>query len=213
MESKSSSPNKFDALPETTRERILTGALQLIASQGYKGATTRAIAEAAGVNEVTIFRQFGNKKQLFLAVLERYSAVMDIEEALQTQLSGNYRQDLIRIGTIFLRMMLARSQVILMSICEAQHDDEVREIVAQPPVRQQQLLAEYLREQMDKGVVRDLPDPDLAAQVFLAMFFEFSIRRSLESNDQPVQVEETVQQLVDIFISGTATINPIELQS
>lgn len=52
------------------RQRILAAAASLMASEGIKGATTRAIARAAGVNEVTIFRLFATKEGLLAAVLE-----------------------------------------------------------------------------------------------------------------------------------------------
>ena len=40
---------------EDTRNRIIRAAIELVDEQGYKGATTRAIAERAEVNEVTLF--------------------------------------------------------------------------------------------------------------------------------------------------------------
>ncbi|MEO7520573.1 MAG: helix-turn-helix domain-containing protein [Gemmatimonas sp.] len=46
------------------RNRILNAAARVYAQHGRRGATTRRIAEEAGVNEVTIFRQFGSKHAL-----------------------------------------------------------------------------------------------------------------------------------------------------
>jgi AcrR family transcriptional regulator len=46
------------------RNRILLAAARVYAAHGWRGATTRRIAEEAGVNEVTIFRQFGSKEAL-----------------------------------------------------------------------------------------------------------------------------------------------------
>lgn len=60
------------ALPQSdervsdTKLRILTAAITCFSSAGYKGCTTRQIADHAGVNESTIFRVFGNKKSLML---------------------------------------------------------------------------------------------------------------------------------------------------
>lgn len=47
-----------------TRNVILAAALEAYSRHGFRGATTRLIAETAGVNEVTIFRQFGSKEAL-----------------------------------------------------------------------------------------------------------------------------------------------------
>lgn len=50
--------------PPDTRDVILAAALETFSLYGFRGATTRRIAETAGVNEVTIFRHFGSKEAL-----------------------------------------------------------------------------------------------------------------------------------------------------
>lgn len=55
-----------DEKMSNTKLRILTAAISCFSSAGYKGCTTRQIADHAGVNETTIFRVFGNKKSLML---------------------------------------------------------------------------------------------------------------------------------------------------
>lgn len=46
------------------REKLLLAAGRIYAEVGFRGATTRRIADEAGVNEVTLFRLFGSKAQL-----------------------------------------------------------------------------------------------------------------------------------------------------
>lgn len=55
--------------------------MRVFAESGFRGATTRRIAEAAGVNEVTLFRQFKSKSALISEVAEMY-ALRRSEEAL-----------------------------------------------------------------------------------------------------------------------------------
>jgi len=52
----------------SARQRILETARELFSRQGITQTTTRQIAEAAGVHEVTLFRHFGSKQGLLLAV-------------------------------------------------------------------------------------------------------------------------------------------------
>ena len=54
----------------SSRERIVSSALSLFAEQGITATPTKQIAEEAAVNEVTLFRQFGSKQGLLLAVLQ-----------------------------------------------------------------------------------------------------------------------------------------------
>src|SRR5215471_2315704 len=53
------------------REEILEAALTEFADGGLHGASTDAIARRAGISQPYLFRLFGTKKELFLAVLER----------------------------------------------------------------------------------------------------------------------------------------------
>ncbi len=55
-----------------TRSKIIDAALDLFATNGYTTTTTKLIADAAGVNEVTIFRHFGTKEALFQEVMRDY---------------------------------------------------------------------------------------------------------------------------------------------
>lgn len=53
---------------EATRARLVAAGLDLFGRQGYEGATTRAIAAAAGVNLASIPYHFGGKEGLYVAV-------------------------------------------------------------------------------------------------------------------------------------------------
>jgi AcrR family transcriptional regulator len=50
---------------KNTKTRILEAAMEIFASSGYKRTSISSIAQKSGVNESTIFRSFGSKKQLF----------------------------------------------------------------------------------------------------------------------------------------------------
>jgi AcrR family transcriptional regulator len=64
-----------------SRQNLLEAAMRVFAESGFRGATTRKIAEAAGVNEVTLFRQFKSKAALINEVAELYARRRS-EEAL-----------------------------------------------------------------------------------------------------------------------------------
>lgn len=55
-----------------TSKKIMHEALKLFSEQGYYPTTTKQIAEEAGVNELTIFRHFGSKSNLFQVTTEHY---------------------------------------------------------------------------------------------------------------------------------------------
>jgi AcrR family transcriptional regulator len=54
------------------RDELLKAAARVYARNGYRGSTTRRIADEAGVNEITIFRQFGTKEALIHEAIASY---------------------------------------------------------------------------------------------------------------------------------------------
>jgi AcrR family transcriptional regulator len=53
------------------REEILDAALTVFAESGLHGASTEEIARRAGISQPYVFRLFGTKKELYLAVVAR----------------------------------------------------------------------------------------------------------------------------------------------
>ena len=66
-----------------TSKKIMKVALKLFSEQGYYPTTTKQIAEEAGVNELTIFRHFGSKSNLFQATTEYYVIDSKIDSILK----------------------------------------------------------------------------------------------------------------------------------
>lgn len=60
-----------------TREALLGAALEVFGRDGFHAASTRAIAEAAGVNQALIAYHFGSKEGLYLAVFEAITQTMN----------------------------------------------------------------------------------------------------------------------------------------
>ncbi len=56
------------------RTSLLKAAIKLFAEHGSRGATTRRIAQEAGVNEVTLFRHFPTKQALLHAALDQFAS-------------------------------------------------------------------------------------------------------------------------------------------
>lgn len=52
------------------KEKILREAIRVFAQHGYRNTDVQVIADAAGVGKGTIYRYFGNKKDLFLAAAD-----------------------------------------------------------------------------------------------------------------------------------------------
>jgi AcrR family transcriptional regulator len=62
---------------EDTRLRILKAALEVFATEGYEGASTRTLARQAGVNLPAIQYYFGSKEGLYQAVIDHIAETME----------------------------------------------------------------------------------------------------------------------------------------
>src|ERR1039458_9203640 len=55
---------------EERRDEVLRAAAVAFAHGGYEGTTTQDVAKRAGISQPYIFRLFGSKKELFIAVVQ-----------------------------------------------------------------------------------------------------------------------------------------------
>jgi AcrR family transcriptional regulator len=78
---KPSMPKNANSGKGDAEARILASAAAMFSSFGYNGVSTRDIASGAAVNEVTIYRHYPRKRDLYVAVLD--------SELQQVKLSGD----------------------------------------------------------------------------------------------------------------------------
>jgi len=192
---------------DETREKILTAAAEVMAEYGYARATTRKIAKAAGVNEVTLFRHFGSKRNLLSEMIHRRSALPDLTNIIESQLTGEYRQDLIHLATVFYKMITQRKEALRLMLCEAKELPDVREVIVKIPDELRMVLTRYFQKGIDSGSLRNM-NSELMAQGFLGMFFSYGIMREIldSSIASDVPDDRVINQFVDIFINGTLQV-------
>lgn len=197
-------PTFPEADPGDTHQRIINEAAKLFAKKGYARATTRALAEAAHVTEVTLFRHFESKEKLFEAVAQQYGGP-SVATVLEAQLTGDdYRSDLMRIGMLFMKIMQQRGEVVRMMLCEASHFPEIRDTLANNPRTLRTLIGRYLAEQIECKRIQPV-DPEAAAQVFLGMLFTYHMLLEflIDPESEKVTAEQIVETAVNIFVNGT----------
>ena len=81
-----------------TSKKIMKVALKLFSEQGYYPTTTKQIAEEAGVNELTIFRHFGSKSNLFQVTTEHYVVDSHVDYILNDTEELNFEDSMMLIS-------------------------------------------------------------------------------------------------------------------
>src|ERR1051326_4503164 len=62
---------------EDRKLQILAVAVSLFSQKGFRGTTTKEIAQAAGVSEAMVFRHFATKDELYTAILDHKACLHD----------------------------------------------------------------------------------------------------------------------------------------
>jgi AcrR family transcriptional regulator len=119
----------------STDERILRAFLTLAADQGFTATTTRAIAATAGVNEITVFRRFGNKIALAREAIRRFAPPLgEIELAIDASTTHAARAGMVRILRSMRIGLRERPEFVQLGLGEAWHVEELRQDIAATPL-------------------------------------------------------------------------------
>lgn len=188
---------------DATRERIIDAAMRLFGEHGYTRTTTRAIATAAGVNEVTLFRHFGSKKDLLLACVDSFNAA-GFATHFQQELTGDYAADIATMARWQVRDVAAAYQMLRLMLCDASAVPEVLEALQRGARSNHAKIAAYFQRQIDAGTIR----PGLGAEALafaLNSLFSTSIlvQHTIEPDRAAGVPEALLDQLIDLFVRGT----------
>ena len=166
-------------MPEAvTDERMFDAALAVLAQRGYAGATTRRIAESAGVNEATLFRRFGDKRQLILAAIHA-----DIPRLTQGALtvSGDLEADLIRVVEYYSTLHQHRDGLVGTLLLEGARNPDVAALIEQPLASLTRLAEIFASYQRTGQMVKE--PTDFAVQALLAPLLLISILQRISSSE------------------------------
>src|SRR4030081_433641 len=104
------------------RDEILAAAAGVFAQHGFRGSTTRRIADAAGVNEITIFRQFGSKEALIRAAMQHLTDSAGL--ATLPEIPTDPERELTEWSESFIQHLRLRSSIIRKSMSEIEERPE-----------------------------------------------------------------------------------------
>lgn len=201
---------------EDTEQKILDAALRVFASEGYKGATTRRIAQEANVTEVTLFRKFQSKENLLREVLikkqehafdslfrmEEYADLAICLHAVGRNISKAKRDRLGENEHLMFMFMLFQ---------EGRRRPEVAEILSSIFKKHIERLSEYFELQIKNGNMRNV-NPRTAALAFISYFAYTHLLRVALGNDVLGDSEKEIEEFIDIFIKGIAKVEDKQMR-
>jgi AcrR family transcriptional regulator len=182
---RASGPRKTD-----TRQALIDAALAVFLRRGFARATTREIAQTAGVAEGTIYRHFADKYALFHEVFMSLTAGI-VEELMRFRERAGH--DTVRANLEHLFVLVGGMQEQLSSLMASMWADpelakavgaRARELspsgfVPPGPVS---MVAEYIRAEQELGRIRRDVDAREAAAVVVSVPFAAGMERALTTH-------------------------------
>jgi len=187
-------------------EQVLAAAQELFLQHGYQGTSLQMLIDKAGGSRRTIYAEFGNKQQLFQAVV--LAKVADLRAKL-----ADFPQDetpevvLKSVCRAFLQTMMLPQNLAMfrLVISNITHMPELgEEIYRAGPMIATQPLARYLSELKKRGLV-DILDTQKASHSLLGMLKEpMHIRAILQPDYRPTDadIEQQVEYAVGVFLKA-----------
>lgn len=181
------------------KDQLLEAAAQVYAESGYHGATTRRIASAAGVNEITLFRHFGTKDVLLREALVRCHAEgeLDLPEDPQDPL-----RELTDWSRSHLAHLHERARLIRTCLGEFAERPELVMPEISCPARAARELTAYLERLKARGLALASADGPAAAALLLGALFADAIGRDIVPDLYATPPEEAASRYVALFLRG-----------
>ncbi|HWQ56765.1 MAG TPA: TetR/AcrR family transcriptional regulator [Bryobacteraceae bacterium] len=187
------------------RAAILASALQLFAEKGFRGTTTRELANALGVTEPVLYQHFANKNELYLAIVEAKVAEGREDYAvLLKHLEGDRDRE---VFTHLASLILSRYEqdpefIRLLLFSALERHELARQFFDTQVARFNDVVAGYIRRRMREGAFRNV-SPQAAARSFIGMVQEHGFVGALFGADRPrTGRKKLIDEIVSIFLDG-----------
>lgn len=139
---------------QSTSEKLLLAAIELMAEKGYDSTTTKEIAAEAGVNEVTLFRHFGTKQKLLEAAFQQFHYADEMTKLFAEGLTYELHADLLTVSRAYHRIMNRNRKLIHIALKGGGNlPESIREEARRHPGQLRQLLTRYLTEMAEQHKV------------------------------------------------------------
>jgi AcrR family transcriptional regulator len=207
------------------RLQIAQVAMRLFSERGFRGTTTKEIAQAAGVSEAIIFRHFATKEELYTAIID-YKGCAGLgaspvareaeQPAFVEKICGfageaiEARDDRAVFCGVALSMLEHHQSDpdflrLLMYLALEKHS--LAQIFWDKNVRVlYEFLGGYIRRRQREGAFRDV-DPNTAVRVFLGTIIHHSLSNLLWDKDPARRIlnlsnEEAAREFAEILLRG-----------
>ncbi len=194
---------------DDNHHRILQAALRVYALHGWRGATTRRIADEAGVNEVTLFRHFGSKDALLDAAIVSTTAEQNLTVAPEPKAPES---ELAHWAKTQHENISRKRTMLRQLMSDAGDRPEAAACAGHGPNLALTYLRDYVVQLRRAGWIaheQSIQPAEVSAAVtmFMGAIFSDAMNRDLMPAMFPQAKEETLVAYVRIFLRGLGVLS------
>src|SRR5215510_10993395 len=194
---------------EERRSQILAVAVSLFSNRGFRGTTTKEIAQAAGVSEAMVFRHFATKEELYAAIIDHKTCADDRFDPSEMAADAIKRKD---DRAVFETLALAALE-------HHEKDPDFQRLLLHSALEKHQLaqmffnefvrpvyefLSSYIRERQRDGAFVGV-DPAIVVRCFIGMVMHQSLNNNLWDPDRRllnISNEAAAKHFTEILLHG-----------
>ena len=202
------------------RQQIVDVAMRLFSERGFRGTTTKEIAQAAGVSEAIIFRHFATKEDLYTAIIDHKACAggmadmnHPVTEAIMCGVGEAVAQKDDRavfegIATAMMEHHQKDPEFLRLLLYSALEGHQLAQMFWDRNVRQMyETLGAYIHERQRDGAFR-AGDPRIVVRALLGMITHHSLNNTLwDTSRQLLDItdEHAAREFTEILLKGVTT--------
>ncbi|MDE7215343.1 MAG: TetR/AcrR family transcriptional regulator [Clostridia bacterium] len=185
---------------DKTSKKIIDAMMEIILEKGYTGATTKDIAERAGVNECTIFRKFKEKKEIVVAGMDLPQYRPNITPETFSDIKWDIEIDLKMFMENYMKEVSPEFVRLSIGLRSPQIYQQTAPLIMNIPQTFLRALTDYLAEMKKRNKIRNIDCDTIAATILSATFgytfLSASFGRDLLDLERSEYIEKTVKSII-----------------
>jgi AcrR family transcriptional regulator len=191
------------------RQQILEVAMRLFSQRGFRGTTTKEIAQAAGVSEAMVFRHFATKQELYSAILDFKACSGSLGDPREFLAEALRRKDDRAVFTELARALMhhheSDQEFLRLLTHAALEEHELAAMFWERTIRQMyEFLGGYVRERQRDGAFRQI-EPNVVVRAFLGTVIHHSLNNTLWDKRRTlldISNERAAEEFTEILLRG-----------
>ncbi len=191
-------------MADETKEKIVNATYKLIAEKGYSSTTTKDIANLAGVNEITIFRKFENKKGIIVYALKEMEWFPELKDDIFDKCCWSLEKDLKLFANIYFIHVTKEYAKVVIGLRDPRILPDIKEYMLKLPNSFKDILVKYFRIMYEKKKI-SYDQFEILAGLFLSVNFGFIFSKvSFDEEFFSINAERFIDESIKIFAKGIA---------